>query len=151
MMKNKKVIWPSLQVKFKHRMCARMNEELRVAEYGMEVCCEPKQGSILRDRENDKYFEKNPFEGKHMMTKTLIEAKEHSAFKSNNWLMVTKFIGDEHSIDFSYYNDEGQLISVIIENEKKTKFHCKGNQGGDSKKWINTFMEEEHEVTDFYF
>ena len=49
-MRNKKVIWLSLQVKLKKNMSARLEEELRAVESEMEVSYwEPEHGPLLRE------------------------------------------------------------------------------------------------------
>ena len=55
-LRKRRVKWPMLQVKLKHRLSAWLRKELRETEYELRGCiCEPKQGPILREESKEDF------------------------------------------------------------------------------------------------
>jgi hypothetical protein len=140
-LRKKKVKWHMLQMKLKHRLCARLRKELREVEYGVKVhYCEPEQGSFLgadEDKDVDErsdeslmnyWTSSDQHEG--LMVEASNGAREPYILKYDNLYMVAGFADDGQSFEVVIKMEEGEggHNSIFVLRRDKTTLSHKGNQ-----------------------
>jgi len=135
------VKWHMLQMKLKHRLCARLKKELRAVEYRVKVhYCEPEQGSFLgvdEDKDVDErsneslvnyWTSLDQHEG--LMAEASNGARESSILKFDNLYMVAGFADDGQSFEVFIKMEEGEggHNSIFVLKRDKTTLSHKANQ-----------------------